>query len=50
MDEKDIKKLVKTLTETAKKVSFGSETSFVAAYLAFMLAENKACSHYFLPY
>lgn len=50
MEEKDIKKLAKTLVETANKVSFGSEASFVAAYLAFMLAENKACSHYFLPY
>lgn len=50
MEEKNAKKVARILTETAKKVSFGSETSFVAAYLAFMLAENKACSHYFLPY
>lgn len=50
MEEKNAKKIARILTETAKKVSFGSETSFVAAYLAFMLAENKACSHYFLPY
>lgn len=45
-----MKKLVRTLQETAKKLSQGSESNFLAAYLAFMLAENKGCSKYFLPY
>lgn len=50
MDRNDIKKLARGILEVAKKISSGYETCFVAAYMAFMLRENRAIDRFLLPY
>lgn len=50
MGQKDVKKLVQGLLNAAKKISSGNETYFVAAFMAFMLRENRNYNRFLLPY
>jgi len=50
MGQKDVKKLVRDLYNAAKKISSGNETYFMAAYIAFLMHENRNVERFFLPY
>lgn len=50
MGQKDVKKFVRDLQNAAKKISSGNETYFVAAFMAFMLRENRNYNRFLLPY
>lgn len=50
MENKDMKKLVRAVIESAKKISSGNEVCFVAAYIAFLLYENRRLDRFFLPF